>query len=107
MKIVTLCGSLKFQKEMMEVAEKMARKGFCVLTPVFPVLENDPITEEQLQKMKAAHFNRIELSDAILVVNINHYIGNSTNREIEYAQKLGKEIRYVFDLKDEGEKNEM
>ena len=107
MKIVTLCGSLKFQKEMMEVAEKMARKGFCVLTPVFPVLENDPITEEQLQKMKEAHFNRIELSDARLVVNINNYIGNSTNREIEYAKKLGKEIRYVFDLKDGGEKNEM
>ena len=80
----------------MEVAEKMARKGFCVLTPVFPVLENDPITEEQLQKMKVAHFKRIELSDAILVVNINHYIGNSTNREIEYAKKLGKEIRYVL-----------
>ena len=107
MKIVTLCESLKYQKEMMEVAEKMARKGFCVLTPVFPVLENNPITEEQLQKMKAAHFKRIELSDAILVVNANHYIGNSTNREIDYAQKLGKEIRYVFDLKDGGEKNEM
>lgn len=107
MKIVTMCGSLKFQKLMMEVAEKMARKGFCVLTPVFPVLENDPITEEQLQKIKEAHFKRIELSDAILVVNINHYIGNSTNREIEYAKKLGKEIRCVFDLKDGGEKNEM
>ena len=54
--------------------------------------------------MKVAHFKRIELSDAILVVNINHYIGNSTNREIEYAKKLGKEIRYVFDLKDGGRK---
>ena len=107
MKIVTLCGSLKFQKEMMEVAEKMALKGFCVFNPVFPVLENYQIKEEQLQKMKEAHFKRIELSDAILVVNANHYIGNSTNREIEYAQKLGKEIRYVFDLKDGGEKNEM
>ena len=107
MKIVTMCGSLKFQKLMMEVAEKMARKGFCVLTPVFPVPENNPITEEQLQKMKEAHFKRIELSDAILVVKANHYIGNSTNREIEYAQKLGKEIRYVFDLKNGGEKNEM
>ena len=27
MKIVTLCGSLKFQKEMMKVAEKMALEG--------------------------------------------------------------------------------
>lgn len=94
MKIVTLCGSLKFQKEMMEVAEKMARKGFCVLTPVFPVLENDPITEEQLQKMKEAHFKRIELSDAIYVINKDNYIGQSTQLEIEYAKKLGEEIIY-------------
>ena len=40
MKIVTLCGSLKFQKEMMTVAEKMALEGYCVLTPVYPVSEN-------------------------------------------------------------------
>ena len=38
--------------------------------------------------LKEAHFKRIELSDAILVVNINNYIGNSTNLEIEYAKKL-------------------
>ena len=27
MKVITLCGSLKFQKEMMSVAEKMALEG--------------------------------------------------------------------------------
>lgn len=37
MKIVTLCGSLKFQKEMMTVAEKMALEGYCILTPVYSV----------------------------------------------------------------------
>ena len=98
MKIITLCGSLKFQKEMMTVAEKMALKGYCVLTPVYPVLENIERTEEQLIKLKEAHFKRIELSDAILVVDINNYIGNSTNLEIDYAKKLGKEIIYYTDL---------
>lgn len=34
MKIITLCGSLKFQKEMMIIAEKMALEGNCILTPV-------------------------------------------------------------------------
>ena len=29
MKIITLCGSLKFQKEMMIIAEKMALEGKC------------------------------------------------------------------------------
>ena len=98
MKIITLCGSLKFQKEMMIMAEKMALEGYCILTPVYPVSENMDRTEEQLIKLKEAHFKRIELSDTILVVNVNKYIGNSTNLEIEYAKKLGKEIIYYTDL---------
>ena len=88
MKIVTLCGSLKFRKEMMTIAEKMALDGYCILTPVYPVSENMEKTKEQLIKLKEAHFKRIELSDAILVVNINNYIGESTNLEIDYAKKF-------------------
>ena len=88
MKIITLCGSLKFKKEMMETAEKMALEGNCILTPVYPVLENYERTDEQLKKLKEEHFKRIELADAILVVNVNNYIGDSTNLEIEYAKKL-------------------
>ena len=83
---------------MMKVAEKMALKGNCILTPTYPVLENIEMTEEQLIKLKEAHFKRIELSDAILVVNVNNYIENSTNLEIEYAKKLEKEIIYYTDL---------
>ena len=98
MEIITLCGSLKFQKEMMTVAEKMALEGYCILTPVYPVSEDIERTEEQLIKLKEAHFKRIELSDAILVVDINNYIGNSTNLEIDYAKKLGKEIIYYTHL---------
>ena len=99
MKIITLCGSLKFQKEMMIIAEKMALEGNCILTPVYPILEKVEKTEEQMTKLKEAHFKRIELSDAILVVNVNNYIGKSTNLEIEHAKTLGKEILYYTDLK--------
>lgn len=98
MKVITLCGSLKFQKEMMKVAEEMSLEGYCILTPVYPVLENINRTEEQLVRVKKAHFKRIELSDAILVVNVDNYIGNSTSLEIDYAKKLGKEIIYYTDL---------
>lgn len=98
MKIITLCGSLKFKKEMMTIAEKMALDGYCILTPVYPVLEDIKRTKEQLIKLKEAHFKRIELSDAILVVNINNYIGESTNLEIDYTKKIGKEIIYYTDL---------
>lgn len=98
MKIITLCGSLKFKEEIMIVAEKMALKGICVLTPVFPILENIERTKIQLLNLKEEHFKRIELADSILVVNVNNYIGNSTKLEIEYAKKLGKDILYYTDL---------
>ena len=95
MEVITICGSLKFQKEMMIVAEKLSLKGNCVLTPIYPISENLEKTKEQLEKLKEAHFKRIELSDAIYVINKDNYIGKSTKLEIDYAQKLGKEIIYL------------
>ena len=95
MKVITICGSLRFQKEMMTVAEELALEGNCVLTPVYSISENLKKTEEQLENLKEAHFKRIELSDSIYVINKDNYIGKSTKLEIEYAKKLGKEIIYL------------
>lgn len=97
MKIITLCGSLKYQKEMMAIAMKKSLEGNCVLTPIYPISEKMEKTDDQLQKLKEEHFKRIELSDAILVVNVNNYIGDSTKLEIEYAKQLNKEIIYYTD----------
>ena len=69
MKVITLCGSLKFKKEMMETAEKMGLEGNCILTPVYPISENLEKTEKQLGKLKEANFKRIELSNSIRVKN--------------------------------------
>ncbi len=50
MKIITLCGSLKFQKEMMITTENMTLNGNFILTSVYPILENVKRTAEQLKK---------------------------------------------------------
>lgn len=33
MKIITVCGSLKFYKEMVEITEKVELQGNCMLVP--------------------------------------------------------------------------
>jgi len=33
--------------------------------------------------------------DEVFVLNVNGYIGKSTSREIDYAMKLGKPIKYL------------
>lgn len=96
MDIITLCGSMKFKNEMIGIAERIFLKGYCVLMPVF--LERDTITEEQLANLKNAHLKRIECANAILVMNVNNYIGTSTKLEIQYATKLGKKIVYYTDV---------
>ena len=95
MKVITICGSLKFQKEMMIVAERLSLEGNCVLTLVYPLSQNVEKTEKQLEILRKAHFKRIELSDSIYVINKGDYIGENTKLEIEYAHKLGKGITYL------------
>ena len=35
---------------------------------------------------------KIDMADAIYVINVGGYIGSSTRSEIEYARKNGKEV---------------
>lgn len=99
MKIITVCGSYKFKKEMMEITEKMALKGNCMITPIeLTKKSKDAYTEDELLLLGKMHKEKIKVSDAILVVNIDNYIGSSTKSEIEYAKSLNKEILYYTDL---------
>ena len=99
MKIITVCGSLKFQKEIIKKKKKLELEGNCVLTPIYPTnSDKDAYTEEQVIILDKMHKEKIKLSDCILVVNVNNYIGNSTKSEIEFAKSLNKEIIYYTDL---------
>lgn len=99
MKVITVCGSYKFRKEMMEITEKMALKGNCMLTPIdLTKHDKNAYTEDEILILRKMHRAKIKMSDAILVVNVNGYIGDSTKSEIEYARLLDKEILYYTDL---------
>lgn len=100
MKIITVCGSLKFYKEMMEITEIMELQGNCMLVPIYNPSKSskDDFTEEEALMLDKMHKERIKLSDAILVVNVDGYIGNSTRNEIDYARSLNKEIIYYTDM---------
>ena len=96
MKIITICGSLKFKSEMIEVAEKLELQKNAVITPIYPTNSNkDAYTDEQVDILDKMHKEKIKISDAIYVVNVGGYIGTSTKSEIEYAKSLGKEILYL------------
>jgi len=102
MKIITVCGSLKFKKEMLEITEALELQGNCMLSAIYPTNnDKDAYTAEETKILDEMHKEKIKLSDAILVVNVNNYIGESTKSEVEFAKSLNKEIIYYTDIKDE------
>ena len=95
MKIITICGSHKFKNEMVKIAEELTLQGNCVLTPIDLTRSGqDAYTAEEISTLKAMHKEKIRLSDAIFVVNVDGYIGDSTRSEIEYARSLGKDVLF-------------
>lgn len=98
MKTYTLCGSMRFAKDMQKIAYDLETcKGYNILQCVI-VEESVTPTEEALSKLADAHFRKIDLSDGIYVANIGGYIGESVRKEIAYAERLGKEVLYHCSL---------
>ena len=93
MKVVTLCGSIRFFREMQEIAMELETKhGYCVLSPV---RGNGTLPDKNaLEKLAEAHYRKIDLSDAVYIVNIGGYIGESVSKELQYAREHGKEIMF-------------
>ena len=57
----------------------------------------DTFTEEQKVMLDDIHKRKIDMADAIYVINKDGYIGSSTKSEIQYALRLGKQIIYMED----------
>jgi hypothetical protein len=95
MKIITICGSLRFEEEMRYYAEKLALEGNCVLSVIYPTKEKTDYTQDEIHLLQIGHFKKINISDAIFVVNKNGYIGEQLQKEIDYAKKHNKEIIYL------------
>ena len=94
----TICGSAKFESEFHQWNKKLGLDGhisYSLMT--FPSVEGAKswYTPEEKWILDLAHFAKIEESDAILVLNIGGYVGESTNREIIWAYMRGKKVFWV------------
>ena len=96
-KIVTLCGSTRFKEQFLETQKRLTLEGCIVISVgLFGHSGDDevwkPGTKEMLDDM---HLRKINLADEIFVINVGGYIGESTKREIAYAEKIGKKVNYL------------
>lgn len=92
MKTVTICGSMKFAEQMKQIAWKLeTERGINVLQCVYNE-RNEPMTDDALKCLTLAHYKKIDMGDAVYIVDIDGYIGPSVEQEIIYAKEKGKEL---------------
>jgi hypothetical protein len=82
----TICGSQQFYAQMLSVAKNLTAQGYIVLMPF--IGRDDRIDDMQ--------FARVDISDAILVLNTHGYIDINTKRLIAYASYHHKSVYYLY-----------
>lgn len=113
-KIICICGSTRFADlhAIMRWNFEKDGKAICLMINYLPEWyckemewnKTDHIGEQVGNKtiLDKLHLRKIDLCDMVFVINRNGYIGESTRNEIEYAKKMGKEIKYLEELLEEG-----
>ncbi len=94
-KVVTLCGSVRFWDKIQEVAEKLELEDGYVVIGLTPHVMERNLTANENELLGKLHIHKIDLADAIFVINVDGYIGESVKREIAYAKEKRKEILYL------------
>jgi hypothetical protein len=95
-RVVTLCGSTRFRAEFEDVQRSETLAGRIVISVgMFGHQEAMDMGGPIKAMLDELHLRKIDISDEILVINKDGYIGASTRREIAYATLTGKPVRYM------------
>lgn len=100
-KVITLCGSTRFEAEFAEVNQRLTLEGCVVIglgmfsLPELPGYDWTADNADLKGRLAAVHFQKIRMADEVYVVDPGGYVGESTQREIAYAESLGTSVRYL------------
>lgn len=96
-KVVTLCGSTKFKEQYIETQKRLTLDSNIVISVgLFGHSGDDEVwTEGTKAMLDDMHLRKIDMADEIMVINVGGYIGESTRKEIAYAESKGVTVRYL------------
>jgi hypothetical protein len=93
--IVCLCGSTRFRDAFEDAGRSESLAGRIVVRPeVFSQADGLAVDDDAVRRLGELHRFKIELADEVLVIDVDGYVGPTTQSEVAYAQQLGKRVRY-------------
>jgi len=101
---ITLCGSTRFVKAFADWNAGLTLAGHVVYGLAMhgrqtsdkgKPEELELITDDEKIVLDLMHLAKIEESDAVVILNVDDYTGESTKRELRWAQLRGKQVFYL------------
>ena len=92
--VVCISASIKFEEEMKRVSKILEELKIPHLLPIMD-LPKEMETPEMTHKLVQDHFDKIDKSESLFVINPGGYIGNSVKVEIGYAKGVGKKVYFL------------
>lgn len=103
-KVITLCGSTRFKEQFIEKQKQLTLAGYIVISvglfghsgdqEVWDGMDEGTASRTKIM-LDDMHKRKIDMADAIYVINVGGYIGESTKSEIEYAKRNYKGVYYL------------
>lgn len=101
--VVCLCGSARFWAQFQKSYIEETLAGRIVLSVAATPGGDEALfglcspteREQTLTMLETLHRHKIDLADEVLILNVDGYVGPSTERELAYAEQQGKRIRFL------------
>jgi hypothetical protein len=93
-KVITLCGSTKFEAEFAEVNQRLTMEGCVVITlgmfslPDLPDSDWTADSSDLMGRLGGVHFQKIRMAGEVYIVGPGGYGGESTRWVNWYAREL-------------------
>lgn len=90
--VITLCGSTRFYKTFDKICYELTVADYAIFT-IGTMLNSDKRlvqSQETLERFKQLHYSKILMSDAIFVIDVDGYVGEDTQSEIDFANENGR-----------------
>ena len=103
--IITLCGSTRFKELFLLINAELTMNDYIVLSvgsyhnsDSGSIIDREKIIANKTM-LDRLHKEKIAMSQAIVVINKDNYIGESTLSELRYARQLNKQV-YWYEYVD-------
>ncbi|WP_302083517.1 hypothetical protein [Salinibaculum rarum] len=100
--VVCLCGSTKFKDAYRAENQRLSLNGKIVLSVgLFGHADDVDLSAAEKDMLDELHKRKIDFADRIHVIDVDGYVGESTQSEVEYARAHDIPVTWYSERTDE------